>query len=69
MALANFFSFSGGADFLNKIFKYPAKILMGKYYNFFSVYLMSLVGGYPVGAATLNALVKNESNSQNEEKQ
>ncbi len=58
MALCNFFQFSGGADFLNKIFKHPAKLLMGKYYNFFSVYLMSLIGGYPVGAALLNTLVK-----------
>ncbi len=58
MALCNFFQFSGGAEFLNKIFKYPAKLLMGKYYNFFSVYLMSLVGGYPVGATVLNTLVK-----------
>ena len=59
MALCNFFSLSGGAEFLNKILKYPAKLLMGEYYEFFSVYLVSLVGGYPVGAATLNNLVKN----------
>ncbi|MBR4282150.1 MAG: hypothetical protein IKT35_00380, partial [Clostridia bacterium] len=60
MALVNFFNLSGGVHLLNKVFKYPAKLLMGRYYSFFSVYLMSLVGGYPVGASMLNALVNDD---------
>ncbi len=65
MALVNFFDFSGGTHLLNKVFEYPAKLLMGRYYNFFSVYLMSLVGGYPVGANMLNSLVKNGTTDKN----
>ncbi len=65
MALCNFFNFSGGPHLLNRVFKYPAKLLMGKYYNFFSVYLMSLVGGYPVGANMLNSLVKDGTTDKN----
>lgn len=58
MALCNFFNLSGGGEFINKIFKYPAKLLLGKYYRFFHVFLLSLIGGYPIGATMLNTLVK-----------
>lgn len=58
MALCSFFDISGGAPLINKLFKYLPKVLMGRYSPFFSQYLLSLIGGYPVGAASLNTLVK-----------
>lgn len=58
MVLCNFFDMSGGTYLVGRVMRWPAKLLMGKYYMFFPQFILSLIGGYPAGAIALNSLVK-----------
>ena len=54
----NLLYYSGGIKFLSRIMNFPAKLMMGNHYQLFSIYIMSVIGGYPVGAVLLDRMVQ-----------
>jgi len=68
MVISSFLVESGGAEILGKVFKYPAKYLFGLSPAGGTVVLMSMVGGYPIGAKMSGQLYKNGSITKKEAK-
>ncbi len=56
--LSIFFLKSGGLVFLGKILNFPAKKFFGISGTHLSAVIISLLGGYPVGAKIINSMVK-----------